>query len=965
MNTLCIAMSFQKKRAHPVADLHAVIEEYEEPLSGARHIHVATDDDEMAFLVAFPTLPQSSDGRAHILEHMALCGSQRYPVRDPFFSMAKRSMATFMNAFTYPDRTVYPFTSQNKTDFFNLLDVYLDATFFPTLDYCDFLQEGWRLTWAQDRLSLQGVVLNEMRDAFADPVRALDHGISQHLFEGTTYAVESGGDPLEIPDLTYADLKAFHASHYHPSQAIFMTSGRVDVPAVQAMIADQVLARVPGRQPRLQPPLATPWTAPRTAHIVTPAQEGAENEYGFQFSWLLGEAADPPSFFRASLLEAGLLGDSSSPLMRAMESAGFGYPSSFNHLESGVRQMILHVGMEGLKKNAMAKARKHLWSALEQASETGVPVAMLKAALRNIRFDQREINGGDVPYGLHLLLSALPTAMMGRDIVDAFDVEPFLRQLDADISDPQFFKGMVKELMASPARLEATVFADAGFAARRAEREEHRLAELAASMSAQERARIERESADLLAQQRKHVDKSALPRIAPSAVARTAKPSVPVPDEHEKVVVLEAATNRIAYASVLYDVSDFTEPEWHWLGLYAGLLPQLGVAGMGYEAGSAWRQEMAPDFTIDVAASQPIAADKPLQIFVEFSAKGLQEEHDNLASLLLKSIHAPCFDEVERMAFLIDSHVHDVHNDLAVKGDTYAALWATAPLSKNERFKNVMDGAAGLPFYRLLRQQIAHENGMRDIAGRLAALHAKIIASPAYVIVAADGAPASALAQLLAPAIPATPRAMAAPDRCDAGAGPMANTVLRAAAQVNHCCSAWLAPKLGHPDAAACAVLAEWLTNEVLHRAIREEGGAYGAGATFDATTGIFRMLSNRDPRLLGTYADFDAAIDYVLAADITQESIEEAIICVIRDLDRPQPPHREAMQSWSRKRLGITDDMRNQFRTGVLNCTANNIRTAAKTWLQRRTASRCAFAGDATTDCGGMQAMHLAQLLE
>ncbi|HZW13769.1 MAG TPA: insulinase family protein [Noviherbaspirillum sp.] len=956
-------MPFHKKRAHPVPELHAVIEEYEAPGSGARHLHVQTDDPEMAFLVAFPTIPQSSDGRAHILEHMTLCGSVRYPVRDPFFSMAKRSMATFMNAFTYPDRTVYPFASQDKTDFFNLLSVYLDATFFPTLDYCDFQQEGWRLVWAQDKLSLQGVVLNEMKDAFADPLRALDHGISQQLFQGTTYAVEYGGDPLEIPHLTYDDLKAFHASHYHPSQAVFMTSGRVDVAAVQGMIEEQVLAHLPGRFPRMRPDLATPWTAPRTTHIVTPAQEGMENEYGFQFSWLLGEAVDPPSFFRASLLEAGLLGDSSSPLMRAMESAGFGYPSSFNHLESGARQMVLHVGMEGLKKNAVAKARKHIWSALEQAAETGVPSAMLRAALRNIRFDQREINGGDVPYGLNLLLSALPAAMLGGDVVAAFDVEPFLRQLDAQIQDPQFFKDMVKALIESPARLESTVYADAGFAAQRAMREEHRLAELAVSLTAAERARIMQESADLLAQQRKSVDKDVLPRILPSAVAPLAKPDFPVPPENEHVVVLEVATNGISYASILYDISDFSEQEWPWLSLYAGLLPQLGVAEMGYEASSAWRQQMAPDFNIDVAACQPIDADKPLQIFVEFTAKGLQEEQDKLATVLLQSIVAPRFDEFERMAFLIDSHVQDVHGDLAVRGETYASLGATAPLSMQERFKNVMEGAAGLPFYRLLRQHLQDEHGMQAIAEKLAALHAKITASPAYVIVAAEAPSASALSELLAPAIHHTPRPLAEPEAFVINA--RANTVLHAAAQVNHCYAAWPAPRLGHPDAPACAVLAEWLTNEVLHRAIREGGGAYGAGATYDAMTGILRMISTRDPRLLGTYADFEAAIDRAVAADMTQESIEEAIICVVRELDKPLSPYRHAMQSWSRKRLGVTDQMRNQFRAGVLQCTASELRAVAKTWLHRQTPSRCAFAGDAAIERGDMRIQHLAQLLE
>lgn len=956
-------MPFHKKRAHSVPDLHAVIEEYEDADSGARHIHVQTDDPEMAFLVAFPTTPQSSDGRAHILEHMTLCGSARYPVRDPFFNMAKRSMATFMNAFTYPDRTVYPFASQDKTDFFNLLSVYLDATFFPTLDYCDFQQEGWRLVWGQDKLALQGVVLNEMKDAFADPLRALDHGISRQLFEGTTYAFESGGDPLEIPHLTYADLKAFHARHYHPSQAIFMTSGRVDVTAVQGMISEQVLARLPGRLPLMRPELASPWTAPRTGQIVTPAPEGRENEYGFQLSWLLGEAVDPPSYFRASLLEAGLLGDSSSPVMRAMESAGFGYPSSFNHLESGARQMVLHIGMEGLKKSAVAKARKHIWSALEQTAITGVPVSMLKAALRNIRFDQREINGGDLPYGLHLLLSALPAAMLGGDVVDAFDVEPFLRQLDADIQDPAFFKEMVKALIDSPARLESTVYADAGFAARRAAQEERRLAELSAGMAAAERTRIMQEAADLLAQQRKIVDKSVLPRILLSAVAPLAKPGFPVPDENEKVVVLDVVTNGIAYASILYDVSDFSEQEWPWLNLYSGLMPQLGVAGMGYEAGSAWRHEMAPDFSIDIAASQPIAADKSLQILVEFSAKGLQAEQEHLAMVLLQSIAAPRFDEFERMAFLIDSHVQDVHGDLAVRGETYASLCATAPLAMRERFKNVMEGAAGLPFYRWLRQQIANESGMQEIAGKLAALHAKITASPRYVIVAAEAPSASALSQLLSPAITDTPRPPAEPEAV--AMEPLANTVLHAAGQVNHCHAAWPAPKLGHPDAAACAVLADWLTNEVLHRAIREEGGAYGAGASYDGVGGIFRMTSNRDPRLLGTYADFEAAIARALAADMTQESIEEAIICVIQELDKPRPPYREAIQSWSRKRLGITDQIRNQFRAGVLQCTADAIRAAAKTWLHRQTPSRCAFAGDAATEHADMRMLHLAQLLE
>ena len=194
-------------------------------------------------------------------------------MRDPFFSMTRRSLG-WMNALTMPDKTVYPFATTDKTDFFNLLDVYLDAAFFPTLDYYDFLQEGWRLAFEDGKLVYQGIVLNEMKGAYSDPIRALDHGINQQLFQNTTYQVESGGDPLAIPDLTHAALKEFHARHYHPSQAAFMTAGNVDVARVQAMIAERVLAKLPGRAERMLPQLAAAWDAPRTATIAIPAQEG-------------------------------------------------------------------------------------------------------------------------------------------------------------------------------------------------------------------------------------------------------------------------------------------------------------------------------------------------------------------------------------------------------------------------------------------------------------------------------------------------------------------------------------------------------------------------------------------------------------------------------------------------------------------------------------------------------------------
>jgi Zn-dependent M16 (insulinase) family peptidase len=302
-------MTFTKLRTRQIPAMQAEVQEYEHSATGARHIHFATDDAEMVFLVGFPTVPETSDGRAHILEHLALCGSGRYPVRDPFFSMLRRSTAHFMNAMTYPDKTVYPFASTDKTDFFNLLDVYLDAAFFPRLDYLDFLQEGWRLAVEGDKLAYHGVVFNEMKGAFADPVRALDGGIGSILLKGTTYEVESGGDPLDMPSLTHEALKEFHATHYHPSQAVFMTAGSLDPLEVQMVIEERVLARLSGRAPRMLPQLAPAWTEPKSVTLNIPTQE-----HGVQISWLMGEHVDPAAYYHTALLEAGLLSNAAAPL---------------------------------------------------------------------------------------------------------------------------------------------------------------------------------------------------------------------------------------------------------------------------------------------------------------------------------------------------------------------------------------------------------------------------------------------------------------------------------------------------------------------------------------------------------------------------------------------------------------------------------------------------------------------------
>ncbi|MGH8806386.1 MAG: insulinase family protein [Noviherbaspirillum sp.] len=950
-------MTFTLRRTKSIPAMQAEVQEYEDSATGARHIHLAADTDEMVFLVAFPTVPELGDGRAHILEHLVLCGSERYPVRDPFFAMSRRSTAHFMNAMTYADKTVYPFASTDRTDFFNLLDVYLDAVFFPRLDYLDFLQEGWRLVDEDGRLSYQGVVMNEMKGAFADVLRAVDQGITAHLLAGTTYAMESGGDPLEIPSLTYAALKEFHATHYHPSQAVFMTAGGVVPAEVQQLIGERVLSRLSGRMPLLMPQLALDQMAHVAVQLQTPARE-----YGAYLYWRLGQSTDPVAYYQTELLEAGLIGNAASPVTHAMESAGFGRPSPLIGHDPFARQSVFKLGMEGLAEDQVDDARARIWSALETAAEHGVPQSVLLASLRDLRFRQREIRAGSTPNLLRRLLDAIPHAMYGGDIMNGFDAEDVLRDLQEKTADPGFFKGLAGALLDAPARVDAVTVPDAGYFQKRQDIEDARLAALQAAMPEPERERLRAESAALQKRQRQPADNALLPRIRPQDVSPAPRPALALPLlAGEGAAALSIASNGVSYARVMYDVSGFEEAAWPWLDLYTQLVPDVGVGSRTYEEADAWRHERVSFFDVNLQFTQTQENGGALRLHVDFYAKGLREEGAAMAEVLSESLRAARFDEYERLAFLIDSMFRDTLDGLAEEGDDYARYAAGAPLSPVRRFQHRTIGAAGLTFYGALQHKLGSVEGRQEIAGRLAALHARILGATPTVMTAGTGQDGHELAGLIE--LPSAP-VSESPGTSASTVPAATNLALHAEAQVNHCFAVWRAPAFSHPDAAPLAVLGELLTNLVLHQAVREEGGAYGASAMYSATTGTFSMTSYRDPRLRATYADFERAASALMANEPSLESLEEAIIGVIQTIDRPRTPFEEVMWSWDQMQQGITEQMRRDYRSRLLQCSLQDVRRAAANWLIGQPCNRTAFVGRLDQNLAGLEVVRLLDLV-
>lgn len=950
-------MPFQLLRARSLPVLQAELQEYEDSATGARHIHLATEAQELVFLVAFPTLPETSDGRAHILEHISLCGSERYPVRDPFFAMLRRSTAHFMNAMTYPDRTVYPFATTDRTDFFNLLNVYLDAAFFPRLDYLDFLQEGWRLGFEGDKLVYHGVVFNEMKGALSSPQRAIDAGIQAELFRNTTYAVESGGDPLDIPSLTHEALRAFHAAHYHPSQAMFMSAGRIDAGEIQQVLEDKVLRAFSERAPRRVPPRAVAPSAPQGVTVPVPAAEHA-----VQFAWLLGESADPEVYYRAQLLEDGLLGNAAAPVLHAMESAGYGRPSHLNGADPHRPQIVFHLGMEGLNEKQTAKARKRIWAALETAAEEGVPRSVLLATLRDLRFSLRDVRDGHTPNILSRLLRALPHAFYGGDVINGLEADAVLTRLQEQTADPAFFKSMVRALLDSPARLDVLVQPDSDYFTARQRIEDERLRTLQASLTEEQAQRIRAEAEALQERQRQPADNSVLPRIRPADIDPVAQ-ALPALPRQGGAIAVPVASNGVSYARVLYDVSGFEEAAWPWLQLYVDVLPELGLGEMSYDEADVWRHEMVPHFRVGLFSLVPGGAgpdkdEDDARIYLDFYARGLREEHAGIAAVLSRSIAEARFDDHARLAYLIDSNVQDMRNALADEGDSYVRLAVCAPLGRAARFDDCVGGVRALPFLNALHGLSRTPQGIARIAACLEALHRRITAGRPQILCAGLDGDAAELARAIVLPEPGTGEAVQPLPALGADAVPPAQShalVLHAPAQVNHCTMAWKVPKIDHPDAPALAVFAELATNQVLHRLLREEGGAYGGHASYSALSGLFTMMSYRDPRLAATYADFERALDWIVTAEPTQEHLEEAIICVIQNLDRPRPPFSDVMRAWCLEQQGITQAMRERFRQGLLACTVEQARAAALRWLNRERASRAAFAGDLQQEPGGL----------
>ncbi|MDO4223947.1 MAG: insulinase family protein, partial [Acinetobacter sp.] len=408
--------AFEFIRQHHMPALGIDVAQYQHKKTGAIHYHLAHPSDENVFLVAFRTQPMDSTGKAHILEHTVLCGSEKFPVRDPFFLMIRRSLNTFMNAFTSADWTAYPFATQNKKDFDNLLGVYLDAVFSANLNPLDFAQEGIRVELENDQAVYKGVVFNEMKGAMSSPTDQLYHQLAHHLFPSTTYHYNSGGDPAVIPDLSYEQLVEFYQTHYHPSNAVFMTFGNRPVNELHQQFEDWALHKFE-RGETLHSTPEQRLTAPiQVVESYRYDSEDSKDKSYHQLAWLLPQASDLKVRLGMRLVEGVLLENSASPLRHYLETCDYAQATSpLMGVDDSNFEMVFYCGVQGSNAESAEQFEQGVMNILQDVASKPIDPALIDAILHQIELHQREIHGDGMPFGLSLILHGLSAGIHHYD----------------------------------------------------------------------------------------------------------------------------------------------------------------------------------------------------------------------------------------------------------------------------------------------------------------------------------------------------------------------------------------------------------------------------------------------------------------------------------------------------------------------------------------------------------------------
>jgi len=926
---------FELLKDEKIAELNTVAKLYRHKQTGAELLSLENNDENKCFGITFRTPPQDSTGIAHIMEHSVLCGSRKYPLKEPFVELIKGSLKTFLNAFTFPDKTCYPVASTNLQDFYNLIDVYLDAVLYPRIPPETLQQEGWHYELEQpdEPLQYKGVVFNEMKGVYSSPDSLLGRYSQTELLPDTIYGVDSGGDPQEIPNLTYEQFKTFHQTFYHPSNARIYFYGN-DNPQERLRLLNQYLRDFEAIEVDSSIGLQPHFDQPRRVTKYYAAGQESDKKTYLTVNWLLPENTEPVQTMSLYILSYILVGTSASPLRKGLIDSGLGEDVTGRGLESDLRQLLFSTGLKGIRAADAEKVETLILDTLAGLVKTGIEPEMIEAALNTFEFRLRENNTGMFPRGLSLMLRSLTTWLYDGDPLAPIAFEAPLQAVKTGWEQDQlYFEKLIDQhLLDNPHRVTVTLEPDPNLAQRMEAEEKARLAKAREAMDSAELQTVIARTKKLKKLQETPDPPEALAKLPSLTLADLDKQNKTIPLDilelnNTPVLYHNLFTNGILYLDIGFNLHTLPQELLPYATLFSQALLKIGtetedfvklMQRIGRKTGG-----ISPTtFTSAVQGKTEGVA------WFFLRGKATMEQVDDLLDILRDMLLTIKLDNQPRFKQMVLEARAGMEAGLIPAGHNVVDTRLRAKFNEADWADEQMGGLSYLFFLRELSQAV--DQNWPGVLAQLEDVRSTLLNRNGMLCNVTIDAENWAkiqpkLADFLA-GVSARPMSLAhwrpkPPHRFEG---------LTIPAQVNYVGKGANLYELGYQLNGSHLVITNYLRTTWLWEKIRVQGGAYGGFCRFDPHSGVFNYLSYRDPNLLGTLDNYNASSQFLKQVDLSKEELTKSIIGAIGQMDAYQLPDAKGYTSLMRHLIGLTDEVRQQIRDEILATTVDDFRSFA-----------------------------------
>jgi Zn-dependent M16 (insulinase) family peptidase len=913
----------------------------------AEYLHLYRNDSNNVFAINFRTTPRNSTGLPHILEHTVLCGSQHYPVRDPFFKMLNRSLATFMNAMTGSDYTVYPFSTQNLSDYRNLQKIYLDAAFRPNLKELDFMQEGWRLENVNPNdcatpLIIKGVVYNEMKGAFSENESLLGQKLQNLILPDHTYGVISGGDPMEIPNLTWEDLKNFHGHHYHPSNAKFYSYGNFPLSPSLSYIDKEYLSQF-GYQDTTHTmvPRQTRWTEPKREHLscrFENMREPLEKQNTISVSLLLSDITEIYDTFLMQFVAELLIKGPNSPFYKSMIEPNFsgGFTPSTGY-DTQPRDSVFTIGLQGLKKEDFDKVIGLFDSTLDQVVNNGFDEKHIESILHRYEISIKH----ETPnFGLNLLLGLVPTWNHGGNILTALQINTLIEKLKKEMKqDSHYLQNIVKQYFKdNKHRLILTMSPDMEYEKKQKAMEDELIRKKTEKLPESEKQIMFKKCLELQKAQNEQQNTDILPTLLMEDISNDVEkiPRERVTINSVPIQINKVNSNGIIYFKALLSTVELSPEQQMLLPLFCYVINKLGSDKLDYREFDSLMNRKTAGLTLQPHIGESLFQLHSFEPSVYISSYCLEKNADAMWELWSQIFNISKLRDVERFQMLTQLYMANLAHGLADSGHVYAMQAASALVSGSAYQKELLSGLQHIAYMKRLIGTSHYKAVLDEILNMAKIIFTKNNMRCAFNISQENQSKIMKTFANFTKQLPETAKKTQDRNYVEGKVWAPLNAVncqhhvLNV--PVNYCSKAILTAPYNNKDYAKLRVLARLISAKYLHPELRERQGAYGGGARI-TIDGAFVFYSYRDPRNLQTLDVFDNTFKWVQENidKVSAQEILESKLGVFQAVDAPIPPSAKGCDEFLRR---LTPDILQRQRAEIMSVDQNALQCVAEKYL-------------------------------